>query len=655
MECKFCGANIEDDSIFCPECGKVFNEDEQSSEEAYAETEEVAANSFADTDNSINDDSIEDIENIEEYDEYDADDTADLEAVDGIDSSEAFIDAGELKKAGKIPFGFKLVSIILVVAILLCGGYFAYSWLAGDSDDGLPLVYSVKENDLYNILVYKQGMKEPISLTPSSKSLFSLNSNFVLNNERIYYISNDSTLFMLAFNENEAVKIADNVEHSSLVISASGNELLYATTAANGTGFDLYLYNGKYSEKISTIKSIAVSSVCVNYGFSRSSDNSIWYIDMQKTNTSGEELTPEAEADLLNGTLYVKKGNAAPTEILSGVSKIKYYDIEGETLVYTTSKPLDPETYSSEKLYLKEGSSVPVLLVENFFSQQVVAINKPEKGIVYLSDSVQGTDEEGNYNFTSTYKLMFKPFGGESRVIDEGLTYFYNAERLISALYDSYDYSSSKDVSDTLLYIKSGKIYVTNNLQVPGEEDTIDFAAEYPPIFSKKMDKVVYVSAEQTLYYRPINNGEVGNAVQIAENVFSFEMNKSGSEIIYASAADPANPTVSTVYSYNTKNGKSTEIAQNAYPLVYFSEGEKSIYFIDNFNAESQTVTLKEYKNGKSKIVMENITNYLAGDTGTPYIFIATTEDMSQMSLYTVDGSGKPILIDEKVSNISAY
>lgn len=662
MECKFCGANIEDGLTVCPECQKDLTDEvaEISAAESVITEEETVAEEVIE---EINDDVAEEVAEYEETaeyeltDEYDSD-IADLEAIDGADNENIdFYDEYELAKASRTPVIFKIIAIIAAVAIVVCGGFFAYSYFT--APDTLPLIYTTQENDIYNSYAFKNNMKEPVLLSTATKALFSQNSDFVVNSDRIFYINNDSSLFMLGFNSKKAVKIADSVEKSSLVMSSDGKKLLYSTAA--GDGFDLYLYNGKTSEKISTIKTVAVSTISVNYGFSNTSNDSIWYADIQKNAPSSEaELSEEEKAALSNGTLYVKIGNNNATEYQTNVSGVKYFDIEGKTLVYTTKKVLDPETYSDSTLYIKEADSDPVVLVNNFYSQPVVAVNTPQKGIVYLSDSVKGTDEEGNYNFTSTYNLMFKPFGSEAYEIDNGISYFYNASRLTKQLYDPFDYSSANDAGNTLLYIKNNKIYITSDLKAPAEEAAIDFAASAPPVFSKNMDKVVYTSAENTLYYRPITNGSIGNAVQVAEKVATYRISDDGSKIVYASTPDDANPTAASINIYNTKNGKSTEIAADAYPLIYFSVDQKAVYYINNFDTAAQTVTLNEYKNGKHTVIKDQVSNFVTSETGVPYILsLPATEGADASSatatIYTFKNPGNIITIDENIVGLSAY
>lgn len=669
MECKFCGANIEDGSIVCPNCQKSLTDEttETVNEEVASEvveefdtTEETVIEETEDVSEYIDDVSEEEYENISEED---YEDISDLEALDGVDSDSVDLyEDYELEKVSKSPIIFKAIAIIAVLAIVVCGGLFAYTRIT--APDTLPLVYTTQENDIYNTYIFKSGMKEPLLLSTSTKALYSQNTDFVMNTDRIYYINNDNSLFALTLGSDKSVKIADNAEKSSLVMSSDGKKLLYTTAGGEGAGHDLYLYNGKSSEKISTIKSIFVSSMTTNYGFSRSSDDSIWYADIQKdapTSADGTELSDEEKAALSNGTLYVKIGNNNTSEYAKNVSSVKYFDIEGQTLVYTTKKVLDPETYSDATLYLKEGTNEATVLVNNFYSQQVIAVEKPQKGIVYLSDAVQGTDEEGNYNFTSTYDLMFKPFGSEAVKIDSGITYAYNAQYLTKALYSFYDYSVGKDSEDFLLYIKDNKIYVTGDLTAQPEEASIDFAASAPPVFSEKMDKIAYTSEDGTLFYRPITDGKLGAAVQVAEKVSTFIISDDGNKIVYSSTPNEETPTSATVNIYNTKNGKSTEIATDAYPLVYFSVDQKAVYYINNFDTSAQTVTLNEYKNGKHTVIKEGVTNFVTSETGVPYILsIPQTESEAATSatlatMFTFENPNNIITIDEKIVGISAY
>ena len=296
MECKFCGANIEDGLTVCPECQKDLTDEvaEISAAESVITEEETVAEEVIE---EINDDVAEEVAEYEETaeyeltDEYDSD-IADLEAIDGADNENIdFYDEYELAKASRTPVIFKIIAIIAAVAIVVCGGFFAYSYFT--APDTLPLIYTTQENDIYNSYAFKNNMKEPVLLSTATKALFSQNSDFVVNSDRIFYINNDSSLFMLGFNSKKAVKIADSVEKSSLVMSSDGKKLLYSTAA--GDGFDLYLYNGKTSEKISTIKTVAVSTISVNYGFSNTSNDSIWYADIQKNAPSSEAELSEEE------------------------------------------------------------------------------------------------------------------------------------------------------------------------------------------------------------------------------------------------------------------------------------------------------------------------------------------------------------------------
>ena len=560
MECKFCGANLEDNENFCPECGKALNEEETLEEKAYTDDDEV-------TESEIPEDIPEFSEDFEDTDAID-----ELEAIDGsYDEEIDEFNYYETDETGKTSAAFKIVSIVVVLALLICGSAFAYFKLTANKDI-LPVVYTVQENNLYGSYVYKTGMKEPILLSSSEKALFSQYSDFVLNEKFIYYINSDNALYALKFGKNSAVKLADNAQKQGLVLSSDGKKLLYTTTASEGEGYDLYLYNGKSSEKISTIKSVTVASYNVNYGFSRSSDDDIWYTDIQQKNTS----SAEEESVLLNGSFYVKKGKAEPIEFQTDVSSVKYFDTDGPTLVYTTAKPLDTETFSEATLYLKEGENEPSVIADDYLSQPVVAINKPQKGIVYLSNALSQTDENG-YVMSPTFDLIFKPFEGEAITIDTGVAYVYNAEHLTSSAYDFYDYSLGKTVKDTLLYIKDNKIYITSDLTAPPEDSTLDFAQSSPPLFSEKMDKVAYLSDDGILSYRKVTGGSVGAETQIAENVSTYAMSNDGSKIAYVVTADEENPSNASVYLYNTKNLESTEIVQQAYPLVYFSANQDSV------------------------------------------------------------------------------
>lgn len=630
MICEKCGKQYDDDAVKCPFC-----EEETADETAVVEeVTEPAAEEM-------------DLENI----------------------------GKSGKKKSKVAIWIASIVVVLAAAIFALASYFGSfsnlidsitNMVAGKTEHAS--VYVVTKNNKNKVYVRVEEGEEYAVKTLVENEQFSEFSEFIVKNNKMYYYNDEGGLSLINMKNGKITILGDDLKPGTMAISAKGDTILYS-------GEDGTLYKTSKDKKAVVVADIGESTFAngfPNYGFVEGTNN-VWY-------------TP-VSADEQAGTLYLESGDI----IAEKVTSVFHVGDKGETVVYaelTKEETIEPEieeTAEGEEaqqaepvvlrtyaLMLKEEGKKPVVLNDNFTDNDAVSVSilhKDYKGVLYIADRGEApTDPEtGAVIGDALGTLYFREFGGEVKTLEKDVS--------VAVIFDEF-YGSNKfyDASDrpedeTIVYMKENTFSFIRDMKKVENPEEFEFLSSTPyldhsntfmlyktynpaPVVEESAEGEEEVATETKpvkLVYTKLVDGAWSKYTVIAEDVIDYNYDSECETVYYLlNEKDDLNSLV--LYAYNIADGKSKKIDEDVLPgYITLTDKGKNVYYVSNYNSETQSASISLYSDGKASIAEKDIAGCLIVSDGTPYI--TKTKGDSTFEFGYLDG-GEFILNNKNVSNI---
>lgn len=677
MICKECGAQIPEGSEFCPDCGakleetligevaETKEETVEMQEELQEETTEETPESATEEEAEPSADSISAEESLSE---------TELQSTEADWQTEQEGDAfayneQDFEDAKKSPAALKIIACVVAAAIVIGAGVFGYyHFFKPEVDnpilalvgirtataDHQPLVYTKKVDDQTNVYAKREGSKEILLKSGIDEKNFTQYSEFITAGNQIFFLD-ENTLYMQNLSKDKKVKIADNVQSGSVVLAADKNTVLFIQKDEGSENLDLYRSkNGGKPEKIETLPIIKFGDQTPCYGFMEDSSD-VWFMKLSENTASSGSSNPGETGELL-----IKLGNKAPSSISQEAGGMIYASKGGDIMVYTAMQG------ENIALLLKEKGKDAVVLNEKYKTNaRPYIIDKPSKGIVYISDYT--ASEESSME---TGTMYFQKFGGGDKVtIDTGVTAITRIQELTSQTNPSYEYRAA-DTSDVLLYLKSNQEVLISREAKPGMvPEGFDFFSGNPQ-FSKDNNVVAYIETPQddgsgqngmsssqsgNLKVSKFEKGAWTAPETVAENVITCSINEDGTYVGYAQAN--ADDRVNSTYSlYSVKAKQSTQLTDKGIGQIYFTKDGNTMFYGSDYDQSTRAVNLNCVKNGKDKAIIDSgVGGYLISESGVPYYTKNVNQETQSSDVFTISDKMKPVLISQQVLSINGF
>ncbi len=613
MICKKCGAEFEDELNVCPQCGIAI----ENPEDEPVETEDIVEETV----------SAEDTVETEEYSEDE------LELVEDDEDYEEDFEVDLYDGHKKLPKAFKIIAIIVAALIVIAAaaGVF-YGVIRPDIDS--PIASWFEDNTDTNLFVYTKQTADGYGIYVGETQLVNFGENptsfeeyteFVNGKNNIYYIDNTNntqTLYWYKSGAAAPVKIADNVDRASIVMSANEKRILF--TSSGNSEATLYSYIAGKSPSVVTTLSCPVNAFYIpHYGFAGDTSK-IWYIN--------------AESAIDNGELYVGSYFGAPKLKYSDIGSVIYLSSDYDALVYTVNKGENIE------LNVKVEGKDPILMRTDFNGATVPAIiNSPNEGVAYVA---QGND------ITNT--LFFQPFdGSEAKIIDTGVTEAMSVWDLNETTQQIPYFVNGAFVkkTDALLVFKGSELLVSRGANAPQALPGI--SKTVAPAFSADSNTAAYVINGSKLMLTTYDGNIWSTPVTVADSISSFRLSESGKSLAYT--VKDSDGTYS-VYVYDIKSAQSKHLISNAVSNIEFVPGHPdTLLFVNGLDPETYSATLYYYKAGNEAYELAPGIIGLTQQANRIMIMKPNAESDNVIDFYTLDKSLNLIPVATSLVTYNSY
>lgn len=614
MICKKCGNDIADDAKVCPECGEALEETVNVSKETFEETEvEMPEEISEEPAEEMSEEATEEIENEDEV-YYESE-----ENEDSFESEEPM----EIKKSG---FG-KVISSLVVVIIVAIALFAGYNEIFGKSEEFAPFIYLRETKSGNSVCANDYNGNEMILIKDfEDGNSFSQNSNFVVGGKNIYYIDN-GTLKLYTFGKKEAEVISKDVLSASVVVSADDKTVLFVKGKDDKNTLCTYRAGKKVNEitELSKVKYSTGGNPC--YGFLKGTDK-VWYVKIEDDTKAGELIA--------DGKSIAKK-----------VSGVEYISGDAKNIAYTTT---DGET---KKLNIIEnGGKSSVLTEGDAVDKPVYYVETPAKGIIYMSDIKESSEESMQ---TSEGTLYYREFGKKSKAIDTEVGVYAMMRTMSERGNSSYDDGVFSDGNDVLIYMQKNEIVMSvggTNISLP-EKFSYSTAN---PAFSKDGNRMIYTDTDEKLVYCDLKNGKWSEPVVIAKKDANIAaVNDDADMIAYVVSSGDGADAKNALSLYSTAKKETYKLTDNTVSTPYFGKDGKTLYYTDNLNAEKGSAAINCSINGaKGTVVDKEINGFASGTAYDPIAFKLADESGQKIDIYTVK-NGKLSEIAKNVINVFYY
>lgn len=639
MICKKCGIELPDDAVKCPAC------DADISEEIVNENPEI----------------IEEVSEIVE-------ETETVEMVEDVQLS---------AKKSKKTLGVVVAAIVALViaAAAFIGITTAMENQLANLSDPSPIakLFGVKEEKAaVYILTKKENNFAYVKTAKGEQYLlrklaqnesFEPGSEFVLKGNKLFFLNDEGGLSVMNIKNGKVTRIGEDFKPGTLSFSVKGNYVLFA-------GEDSMLYkskNAKKAEEVEYLGNNIFENQLPAYGFVEGT-NTVWYavIDTQTQKAS----------------VYLESGDV----ILEDVSAVFRVMDKGNIAVYTkvtkeetiTPEPVaveegeepqeqEPVVVKTYALMVKEGSESVVLSEDYVTSDCLSFLSKDKQGILYTAERGETpVDEEtGEILGEATAKLYFREFGGEPKLLAEGVS----AALLIDELegIDYYYDGSAKPNDETIIYMKENEVlFMKDFVELKNPKD-FEFVSS-APVFGNDNNLMLYktfvpVPIEEIeegteesekpelppakLVFSTFENGSWGDYTVVAEDVVTYQYFEDRGEIYYT-LNENEDLNVLSLYVYSIKDGKSNLVVDNVLPN-FISFTDDGAYFVNNYNSETQFADISCFNKGKTETVVKDVAGFVSTESNTIF---TTKVDGENTDLYMLFND-ELVLVAKNFANIA--
>ena len=622
MYCIKCGAEIEDNSIFCKKCGEKVVADQSE----FAETKPVFEADIVSEDTQY----IQQADTVQ-FADYPSPET-EIPEIRSFDMPEIPAEKPKKKWVGK------LIACVSCVAVLAVAGFFGYKFFFGNKDKKIdyskhPIIY-LKDDQL---MIRDYNKNSSFKLADDVEDYYS-NVRVSDDGSRIFFLEEESDddeytykLYYRNRSDGDKVKIANDVE--GYMISPDGKYVLYVQ--------DEKIYFSNLKDK----KSLCAEEDFRDCAFSNDSkklillkNNGILYMRGVGMDDENEKIDKDVEsAAVVGDAIYVLKKD----------SELYFDDLIEDDL-------------ADEDADIKYPSESDFSSYDGYYGYRKVDWD------AYYEAEEKYEAKEKRDNFRENYEddaifttySLYKTDGKKSVKISEGIIsdgYMYSGMTLKTLDLDDKILMSEIDESyfDSDYYYNTQEIFNVKPVWYIGGKQVIDVSEigdyQYWSVRLSDSGKYLYyMDKVNTLHQCKMSSDGIEEDNEICDDARYFYIdedtvavynNKNELGVYKDGDYTKLSDNVRSAGWYNSRNGGSGEFFDGA------------LYYIDDYNEEERTGDLVRYKDGKKKRIDRGVTTYSPRSGNVCYYIKEYDREEESGKLYKFDGK-KTEKIDSKVKEI---
>lgn len=544
-----------------------------------------------------------------------------------------------------------IVAAIIVIAVTALGVVSNLCYTT--SKDTHASVYVITKKGMDRVYV-KAGNGESYLIKELGEGeTFREKNEFVVKNNNVYFLDDDGGLSLMNMKNGKTKVIGDDFKAGTIVLSAKGDVVLYV-------GEDGVLYKttrGGKAKEVAEIGESKFENLLPTYGFVEGT-NKVWYAPREENGASSSVYLESGDnlAEKVASVFHV--GDDGKTVVYSTVTKEETIQPEVDESATEETQKAEPTIVRSYALMLKEEGKDAEVLSDNLTETDVVSIlHKEHKGVLYIADKVEQKEEEMFSAPKGT--LYFREFGGEKIKLDSEVTIGILLEDMGS---NNYYYDASDRAEDeTIAYMKEDTISLIKDMKKVENPKEFEFLSSNPvfehdntfvmynsynpkPAQEQPAEEAAEETAEETaeekkdpvkFVYSSFKDGAWSDYTVVAEDVVDYRYDEDGKKIYYL-LNDKDDAENLSLYCYSVDKAESVLVTEGVLGYVTTTNKGKNLYYVNNYNSETQSASVTLRKNGKDKVVAEQIAGCLIVEDGTPYFLVPDGDDSDLY--FAVDG-----------------